>query len=93
MPNEDMKVIAVMSRKGGAGKTTLIRALASAAMREGKWKLVTKTLSNKFFDTLTWDLYDLSVDMTETQNVANQHPELVDRLDGLWRKWQAEVYD
>lgn len=36
MPNDDMKVIAVMSRKGGAGKTTLIRALASAAMRDGK---------------------------------------------------------
>ena len=36
MPNEDMKVITVMTRKGGAGKTTLIRALASAAIRDGK---------------------------------------------------------
>ena len=36
MANEDMKVVAVMSRKGGDGKTTLIRALASAAMRYKK---------------------------------------------------------
>ena len=27
MPNDDMKVIAVMSRKGGAGKTTLINQI------------------------------------------------------------------
>ena len=36
MANDNMKVVTVMSRKGGAGKTTLVRALASAAMRDGK---------------------------------------------------------
>ncbi|MGY9038285.1 MAG: ParA family protein [Rhodobacterales bacterium] len=40
MPNDDMKVIAVLTRKGGAGKTTLARALISAAMRRGKRCLV-----------------------------------------------------
>lgn len=40
MPNENMKVIAVMTRKGGAGKTTLTRALISAAMSRGKRCLV-----------------------------------------------------
>ncbi len=35
MPNEHMKVIAVMTRKGGAGKTTLLRALISAILRGG----------------------------------------------------------
>jgi len=36
MANDNKKVVTVMSRKGGAGKTTLVRALASAAMRDGK---------------------------------------------------------
>ncbi|WP_121028145.1 ParA family protein [Litoreibacter meonggei] len=40
MPNENMKVIAIMTRKGGAGKTTLTRALVSAAMSRGKRCLV-----------------------------------------------------
>ncbi len=40
MPNEDMKVISIMTRKGGAGKTTLTRALISAAMSQGKRCLV-----------------------------------------------------
>ena len=34
--NDDMKVITVMTRKGGAGKTTLTQALLSAAISQGK---------------------------------------------------------
>ena len=34
--NDDMKVVTVMTRKGGAGKTTLTQALLSAAIKQGK---------------------------------------------------------
>lgn len=34
--NDDMKVVTVMTRKGGAGKTTLTQALLSAAIAQGK---------------------------------------------------------
>ena len=40
MPNDDMKVITIMTRKGGAGKTMLTRALTSAALAKGKRCLV-----------------------------------------------------
>lgn len=40
MPNENLKVISIMTRKGGAGKTTLTRALVSAAIAQGKRCLV-----------------------------------------------------
>lgn len=40
MPNDDMKVITIMTRKGGAGKTMLTRALTSAALAQGKTCLV-----------------------------------------------------
>lgn len=36
MPNENLKVIAIMTRKGGAGKTALARALMSAVIADGK---------------------------------------------------------
>ena len=36
MPNDEMKVITIMTRKGGAGKTTLTQALMSAAVSQGK---------------------------------------------------------
>lgn len=43
MANDEMKVITVMTRKGGAGKTTLTRALMSAAMQRGKRCLLVDT--------------------------------------------------
>ena len=36
MANNNMKVITIMTRKGGAGKTTLATALISAALSQGK---------------------------------------------------------
>lgn len=36
MPNDSMRVIAAMARKGGSGKTTLTRALISAAVAAGR---------------------------------------------------------
>lgn len=36
MPNENLKVIAIMTRKGGAGKTTLARAIISAMLADDK---------------------------------------------------------
>lgn len=35
MANDDMKVIAAIARKGGAGKTTLIRAMISVVLADG----------------------------------------------------------
>lgn len=66
------------------------------AVREGKWKLVTRSLSRssktKAKGTIEWALHDLSVDMTETEDLAKLNPEVVQRLGQLWRKWYAEAY-
>ena len=43
MANEDMVVVAVVARKGGSGKSTLVKALASAALAGGKSALVIDT--------------------------------------------------
>ena len=40
MQNDEMKVVTVMTRKGGAGKTTLMQAITSAAVKDGKRCLV-----------------------------------------------------
>lgn len=53
------------------------------AVRSGRWKLrrVKKNV----------ELYDLQADISETQNVAENHPEIVERLTGTMRDFDAEL--
>ena len=53
------------------------------AVRHGKWKyLVNHDGSNP-------QLYDLTVDPSESNNLAAKHPEVVARLDQALREWNA----
>ena len=62
-------------------------------MRDGKWKLVTRSVSkNPFKGKITWELYDMSTDMTETRDIAKENAEVVQRLSQLWQNWYAESY-
>ena len=52
--------------------------------RDG-WKLVQPR------DTTEWELYDLQEDRTETNNLADERPSLVDELAARWERWYAET--
>ncbi|RMF92523.1 MAG: arylsulfatase [Planctomycetota bacterium] len=47
------------------------------AIREGNWKLVSARGG-------PWELYDLSVDRTELNNLVDEKPELAKRLEKMW---------
>ena len=55
-----------------------------AAVRLGRWKLVT---DNDRSEPIVWELYDLTHDRSETNNVADEHPELVAKLSGHWSRF------
>lgn len=50
------------------------------AVHAGNWKLV--ALRDE-----PWELYDLSVDRTEMNNLAAEHSDRVDRLSAAWEQW------
>ncbi len=52
------------------------------ALRMGKWKLVHRQPGPE------WELYDLSIDRSETHDVASQH---ADRVQRMAEKWQATL--
>lgn len=58
------------------------------ALREGDWKIL---LEPPPFGSNQWQLYDLTQDPGETQNLAEKHPNLVERLAGRWSRWAKEV--
>lgn len=53
------------------------------AIRQGHWKLIV-------FNKSGHALYDLDKDIGETQNVADQHPEIVEKLLNLLEKYISE---
>ncbi len=57
-----------------------------AAIRAGRWKLV--TVDDRKGD---WELYDLSADRGETENLAASRPEIVERLKRTWTAWARDV--
>lgn len=55
----------------------------NSAIRDGKWKLVAKKQGVK---ADKWELYDMSVDRSETNNLAEKHPK---RLEDMKKRWYA----
>ncbi len=58
------------------------------AIRKGNWTLV----DWRDFETKTnsgWQLFDLSKDIGQQQNVAAKHPEVVAELRQAWERWDA----
>lgn len=55
-----------------------------AAVRQGQWKLVTE---NDRSEPIAWELYDLTNDRSETQNLSELHPEIVAELSAEWERF------
>jgi len=49
------------------------------ALRQGKWKAVTQ--GNR------WALFDMSIDMNETVDLAKQYPEKLANMKQQWAQW------
>jgi arylsulfatase A-like enzyme len=50
------------------------------AIRSGKWKLVSKYLDG-------WELYDITADRVERNDLAARHPDIVKKLAAEWEAW------
>ena len=55
-----------------------------SAIRQGKWKLVSRHPDR-------WELYDLEADRTELHDLASEQPEKVKEMSGSWDRWAADA--
>ena len=58
------------------------------ALRKGDWKLVSYNVNNP--EKTTVELYDLSADLGEENNLADENPELVKELQQLMKQARTE---
>jgi arylsulfatase len=56
----------------------------SRAVRAGNWKLVSTYPGD-------WELYDMSTDRVERNNLAALHPDFVEKLAAEWEAWAART--
>lgn len=60
-------------------------------IRKGKWKAVKYDMSNNLDAPV--QLYDLSVDLGEENNIASEHPDIVKELDSLMKTTRTPSED
>ena len=83
-PNEGISMLPVFKTgKGKKHKYMYWEHEDNCAIRWGKWKAV-KKLNDK-----TWELYDLEKDRTEHHNLADKHPDIVQKLNEEWYEWAS----
>ena len=70
--------------EGRPHETLYWRRGPGAAIRDGDWKLLR-------VDTLPAMLFDLASDPTENLNLAERHPEVVERLSAKLEAWEATL--
>ncbi len=69
-------------KQGSGDRTLFFEHQGNRAVRSGRWKLVA-------LDDQPWELYDFSVDRTETNDLASAYPEKVKHLAAAWETWGA----
>lgn len=64
---------------------------ANIGLRDGKWKIVTRTHEGEEFDPHSVELYDMEADPTEMNNLAGDDPGRVAEMYARWEAWARET--
>ena len=59
--------------------------VSSGAIRSGNWKRI------EFFETGEFELFNLELDLGESRNVAQDHPQVVQSLSNRLQQWRLQV--
>ncbi len=81
LPLEGTSLLPILEGKERAHPTPLCwEHEGNRAVRAGKWKLVSRYRR-------AWELYDMEVDRTESNNLAGQHPDQVRQMTAQYEEW------
>jgi arylsulfatase len=85
LPMEGVSLLPAFKGETDRGNHPLFWEFAgNHAVRDGDWKLVAERSKD-------WELYDLSQDRSETQNLADAKPDTVEQLAAKYDAWATRV--
>jgi arylsulfatase A-like enzyme len=61
------------------------------AIRDGRWKAVRQGVRSK--KPSAWELYDMENDLSESEDVAKNHPDIVAKLENAYLKTRTPEPD
>ncbi|MEO0477177.1 MAG: arylsulfatase [Planctomycetota bacterium] len=84
LPMQGASLLPILQGEKREAYPMFFRFSTNRAVRVGDMKLVS-------FRNSPWELYDLSSDRTELNNLAKDRPKLVKELSGKWYNWAEHV--
>ena len=84
-PKEGVSLVPVFANHPLSPRPIYWEHEGNRAVREGKWKLVAKRPPGG--KPANWELYDIEADRSELKNLADKHPERVERMAAMWQDY------
>ncbi len=84
-PMEGVSLASAFSEDTLAREAIYFEHEGNRAVRRGPWKLVARGREGP------WELYHMEHDRSETNNLAEDHPEMVQELADLWQQWATRA--
>jgi arylsulfatase A-like enzyme len=86
LPTDGRSLLSVFKGEERTGHKSLSWYLyGNRAVRQGKWKLVWGS------NVKRWELFDMESDRTETNDLASQYPQRVERMEADWLQWAKQT--
>jgi arylsulfatase A-like enzyme len=96
LPMQGNSLMNVIEGRGNSGQRVICwEHEGNRAVRKGRWKLVSEYPGQwrTFYPNQSgkWELYDISLDRGEMNNLAEKYPQIVASLSEIYQQWADRV--
>jgi arylsulfatase A-like enzyme len=89
VPLPGQSLVEIFQNKVFADRQIFWEHEANRAVRWGQWKIVSRGVPQPPYEG-PWEMYDMSVDRLETNDLALAYPEKLSEMEQMWVVWASE---